>query len=99
VAADPGGQELVHAEPEHVPDRRIELIPVAARGQDRVVGAAAAQRTVGQFGGEGGVPAGQAAFGQYGGQQQVGVGVALIDRAQDVVGGPARRIRTRPART
>jgi hypothetical protein len=99
VAANPSGQELVHAEPQHVTDGRIDLVPVAARGQDRVIGAAAAQRAVGQFGGKGGVPAGQAAFRQDGGQQQVSVGVALIDRAQDVIGGPARRIRTRPART
>ena len=103
VAADPGGQQLVRAEPEHVAHRRVEFVPVAACGQDGVVGAAAAQRAVGQLGGEGRVAAGQAALGEQGGKQQVGVGVAVRDRAQDVVGGAPGRIgawaaRPRPSR-
>ena len=97
VVADPGGQQLVHAEPEHVAHRRVELVPVAARGQDGVVGAAAAQRAVGQFGGEGRVAAGQAALGEQGGKQQVGVGVPVRDRAQDVVGGAPGRVGARSA--
>src|SRR6266851_122579 len=92
VAADPGGQQLMRADPEHVAHRRVELVPVAARGQDGVVGAAAAQRAVGQFGGEGSVPAGQPALLEQGGQQQVSVGVPVRDRAQDVVGGAPGRI-------
>ena len=97
MVADPGGQQLVHAEPEHVAHRRVELVPVAARGQDGVVGAAAAQRAVGQFGGEGRVAAGQAALGEQGGKQQVGVGVPVRDRAQDVVGGAPGRVGARAA--
>ena len=97
MAADPGGQELMSAEPEDVAYRRVEIVPVAAGGEDRVVGAAAAQRAVGQFGGEGRVPAGQATFPEEGGQQQVGVGVPVRDRAQHVVGGPPGRIRVRTA--
>src|SRR6202041_2113110 len=95
--AAPGGQQLVGAEPQDVAHGRVQLVTVTAGGHDRVVGAAAAQGAVGEFGGEGRVPAGQAAFGQQGGQQQVGVGVAVRDRAQDVVGrapggiGPAPR--------
>ena len=99
MAADPGGQQLVRAEPEHVAHRRVELVPVAARGQDGVIGAAAAQRAVGQLGGEGRVTAGQAALGEQGGQEQVGVGVAVGDRAQDVVGGPPGRIGARTCGT
>ena len=97
VPADPGGQQLVRAEPEHVAHRRVEVVPVAARGQDGVIRAAAAQRAVGQLGGEGRVTAGQAALGEQGGQEQVGVGVAVGDRAQDVVGGAPGRVGARPA--
>ncbi len=96
VVTDPGGQQLVCAEPEHVAHRRVDLVPVAAGGQDGVIGAAAAQRAVGQFGGEGGVPAGDAALGEQGREQQVGVGVAVRDRAQDVIGGAPRRVGARP---
>ena len=97
VMADPGGQELMSAKPEDVAYRRVEIVPVAAGGEDRVVGTAAAQRAVGQFGGEGRVPAGQASLPEEGRQQQVGVGVPVRDRAQHVVGSPPGRIRVRPA--
>ena len=87
----------MRAEPEHVTYRRVELVPVAARGQDGVVGAAAAQRAVGQFGSEGSVAAGQATLREQGGEEQVGVGVPVRDRAQDIVGGAPGRIGARPA--
>ena len=95
--ADPGGQQLVGAEPEHVAHRRVDIVPVAAGGQDGVIGAAAAQRAVGQFGGEGGVTAGEAALGEQGREQQVGVGVPVRDRAQHVVGGAPGRVGARAA--
>ena len=86
----------MRAEPEDVAHRRVNLVPVTARGHDGVVGAAAAQRAVGQFGSERRVAAGQPAFFEQGGKQQVGVGVAVRDRAQDVVRGAAGRIDAGP---
>ena len=56
MLADEGGQQLMGAEPQVVARRRVHLVTVTAGGQDRVVDRAAAQRAVGQFGGERGVP-------------------------------------------
>lgn len=97
VAGDPGGQQLVRAEREHVQDRRVHLAqrPVDAGGDDRVVGALQAQRAVDEFGGERGVaPVHALLLGlpQQRGQDQVGVGVPLVDGAQGAEGDAARRI-------
>ncbi len=92
VGTDPGVQQLVGTEAQDVEDRRVELVEraVAARGKDGVVAALAAQRAVGELGRERGVAAGELAFRQQLGQQQVGVGLAVADRREDVVGGTAR---------
>ena len=92
MGADAGVQQLVGAQAEDVEDRRVELAErtVAACGQDRVVGALGTQCAVGELGREGGVAAGELAFGKKLGQQQVGVGLAVADRLQDVIGGAAR---------
>jgi hypothetical protein len=98
VGADAGIQDLVGAEAENVEHRRVELGQgaVTAGGKDRVVGALAAQGAVGELGREGGIAAGELAVGEELRQQQVGIGFAVADRRQDVVGGAARQ--TRPAR-
>ena len=95
MRADPGGQQLVRAEPQHLAQRRVEpvQVAVAADGEHRVVAALAAQRAVGQLGGQRRVPPGQAALGQQRRQQQVGVGVPLGHGAQHVERRPAGRIR------
>jgi hypothetical protein len=80
MGADLGGKQLMRAEAKHIAYRRVQPVPVAAGVEDRVVGAAAAQRAVGQLGGERRVPAGQPALGEQGGQQQVGVGVPSTAR-------------------
>src|SRR6202035_5679712 len=92
VGADAGVKQLVRTQAEDVEDRGVKLVEwaVAARGQDGVVGAQAAQGAVGQLGREGGVTAGELAVRQELGQQQVGVRLAVTDRLQHVVGGAAR---------
>ena len=92
VGPDPGGEELVRAEPEDLADRRVELVQraVAAGREHGVVGALAAQRAVGELGREGGVAAGDVAVGQQLGQQQVRVCLAVLHRREDLVGGAAR---------
>jgi len=84
VRADPGGQQLVGAEPQDVEQRGVDVgeRAGAARGEHGVVAAAAAERAVGQLGGQRGVAACQPALGQQGGEQQVGIGVPVGHRAQ-----------------
>ena len=82
----------MRAEPQDLADGRVELVEraVAAGGEDGVVGALAAQRPVGELGREGGVAAGDVPLGQHLGQQQVRVGLAVLHRREDLIGGPAR---------
>ncbi len=88
------GQQLVGADPQGIEDGRIQLVqrPVHAAGQDRVVGALAAQGAVAQFGGEAGVALVQAVVPDPGGQHQVGVGVLGGDGAQHFEGHQPGRI-------
>ncbi len=69
VRGHPRLQELVHADADGVEQRRVDLLrrPVAARGDDLVVGAEAAQGAVRQLGRQRGVPPGQTALAQQGG--------------------------------
>ena len=99
MAANPGGEQLVGAQAQHLAHGSVQLAdgPVAALCEDRVVGAAAAQRAVGKLGGERGVPAGDLALVEDRRQQQVGVGAAVGDSVQDIVGGQARGVRPAPA--
>ena len=92
MGADAGTEQLVAAQAQDVEHRRVELVQrtVAARGEHRVVGALAAQGAVGELGRQGGVAAGELAVGEQPGQQQVGVGRAVADRREYVVGGAAR---------
>ena len=64
LAANPGGEQLMGAQAQHLAYGCVQLAdgPVAARGEDRVVSAAASQRAVGKLGGERGVPAGDLAL-------------------------------------
>ncbi len=109
VRGDAGAEELVGAEAEHVEHGRVDLAQraVHARGDDRVVRTASAQRPVDEFGGERGVARVEAALlaglAQERGQDEVGVGVALVDGAQGVEGEDAdgvlarRPVRAAPA--
>jgi hypothetical protein len=83
VGADPGGQQLVRAQPEHLAQRRVDpvQVPVAADGEDGVVAALTAQRAVGQLGGERRIPSGQPTVSQQRRQQQVDIGVPVGNRA------------------
>ena len=66
VRVDPRAQQLVGAEPQQVEQHRVDAVrrPSGGLGDDGVEQPAGAARTVGQFGGEGGVTAGDAAFAQ-----------------------------------
>jgi hypothetical protein len=101
VRADPGREQLVRAEPEHVTHRRVDLAggPGAAGRDDSVVGAQPPQGAVAELGGEGGVAPGQAALAQQGGQHQVRVRVALAHRAQDLEGRQPGRVAAAPGAT
>ena len=94
VRGDPGAQQLMGAEPEDLAHGGLQgvQLAVAAHGEHGVIGAPAAQRAVGELGGQRGVPAAEPALGQRGREQQVGVGVPLGHGAQHVAGGPAGRI-------
>ena len=74
------------AEPQHLAHHRIERvkIAVAADGQHGVVGAATAQRPVGQLGGQRRVPAAELALREQLRQQQVRVGVPVGHGQQHV---------------
>ena len=94
MRGDAHGQQLVGADPERVEDGRVQLVqrPVHAAGQDRVVGALAAQCAVAQFRGEAGVALVQVVVPDPGGQHEVGVGVLGGDGAQHFEGHEPGRI-------
>ncbi len=80
--------------PQHVEHRGVDRVerPVDAGGEHRVVGASPAQRAVGELGGERRVAAVQRPGSRSRpGMRQVGVGVPLVDGAEQVEGDPARR--------
>ncbi len=94
VCRHPRGEQLVGAQAQQREELRIELgeRPVDAGLEDGVVGALAAQRAVGQLGGEGRIAPDDAALGEQTGQHEVGVGVLELDPAQQVERRPPRRI-------
>ena len=94
VRGHPGGQELVGAEAQYLAQRRVHAVesPVGAQAEDRVVAAPAAQRPVGELGGQRGVAPLQPALGEHRRQQQVGVGVPLLNRYEHVVGEAPDRV-------
>src|SRR6516162_6929698 len=101
VRADPGREQLVCPEPEHVQHGRVDLAEAAgaAGGDHRVIGALPPQRAVAELGGQGGVTPGQPLLVQQGGQEQVRVRVTLAHRAQDLEGHQPRRADAPPGGT
>jgi hypothetical protein len=75
VRGHPEVDQLVGAQPEQVEHPRVQLgqRPGHQAGQDRVEGALRAQRSVGQLGGEGGVPLLELPLAQQLREQQVRV--------------------------
>ena len=73
----PGSEQLMGAQPEHLANRWIQRgeLPVAADGQDRVVGALPAQGAVAQLCCQCCVPAAEPSLGEQVRQQKVGIGV------------------------
>src|SRR5690606_21151107 len=92
VRRDPGAEQLVRAQAQHVEHRRVHLPqrPVDAGRDHGVVGALVAQRAVHQLGGERRVPRVQlpllARLAQQRRQDEVGIGVPLVHGPQGLEG-------------
>ena len=100
MRAHPRGEQLMRAEPQHLPQRRVDRrqVAVTADGEDRVVAALTAQGPVAQLGRQGGVAAAQPALPQQRGQQQVGVGIPLGNAAEHVYSRPPGQVLAAPGR-
>src|SRR5699024_7704916 len=89
-------EDLVSTDAQRVQQGGIQSVqPATGDGSDdRVIASLEPQRAVGEFGGEGGIPAPDVARSQERGQHQVGIGILLLHGTQCLPGGQACRVGT-----